>query len=208
MSDLFGYNGEAPVCAGSMHYFLSSSSRNVVALSTDEVQSISISGETVTIDLSYALTSTFYIVAEAKASSKLTYQKVELTVEEVVLNLPPPVNKPPTFEGDVETQLDVEVVVGADGEIEDGSIVEYTSPKAVDPEEDDIELSISGNDGLDWMSFTVNDDGSFTLSCDRSLLTEESAGDHALTISLGDSENQDSTSISITVTITIEKETV
>ena len=65
MSDLFGYNGEALVCAGSMNYNLSSSSREIVALKADVAKSITISSETVNMDLTYAIISTFYIVAEA-----------------------------------------------------------------------------------------------------------------------------------------------
>lgn len=143
--------------------------------------------------------STVHIFALDPASKKTN--SIQINVE--VTELPPP-NQAPTMTG-VESQLTVEVVENYEtGEIEDGSILEYKSPKAKDPDGDDIKISISG-DTPDWGSFKANSDGSFTLSCDRSLLTEDSAGDHMFIIIIGDQEHPDlrtgANSVSVTVTI-------
>jgi len=48
---------------------------------------------------------------------------------------PPPPNLAPTFDGNVISEIEIEVTKGIDGELVDSTPYEYVSPTVTDPEE-------------------------------------------------------------------------
>jgi hypothetical protein len=83
------------------------------------------------------------------------------------------INGDPYFKSPLENTLEVDLIKGEDGEIEDDSIIEYRSPKAEDGEGDKITLSFDLK-GKDFLVAFQNVDNSFTLNIDRYLMEHES----------------------------------
>lgn len=65
--------------------------------------------------------------------------------------------------------------------------LEYTSPKAIDNEGDEIRMEFTGMDKVKWLQAEVNADSSFTLTINTNRITEAENGAHRFTVRLGDS---------------------
>ena len=77
------------------------------------------------------------------------------------------VNRPPKFVRMVGPIFEVELIRGADGKLQDTSIVEFKSPIARDIEKDQIKMEFDLK-GKSFMKAVQNSDDSFTLKVDRS----------------------------------------
>ena len=62
---------------------------------------------------------------------------------------------------------------GEDGEIKNDSIVKYTSPKAVDDENDKISMNFDTK-GKTYIKMSQNSDNSFSMSVNKSGLEQKS----------------------------------
>jgi hypothetical protein len=76
-------------------------------------------------------------------------------------------NESPSFTSPLPQEIKVEVRKYINGTIEDSSEFIYQSPTSSDPEEDKIEMTISGLDGLAGVRTKQQSDGSFILTVDR-----------------------------------------
>jgi len=85
----------------------------------------------------------------------------------------------------------VTVNIDENGEAEDTSTFEYTSPEAVDAEGDNISIEILGISAMPPVSVKKGKD-TFTLKVNRGLMTSDFAGDHTITVVLGDDVARDS----------------
>ena len=82
-------------------------------------------------------------------------------------------NSGPTFEKPLIRVFKVDLTRDEDGEIEDESIVKYTSPKAIDKQGDKIEMSFDLK-GNKFLKAKQNKDNSFTLEVNRKNLDQKS----------------------------------
>ena len=57
----------------------------------------------------------------------------------------------------------MDVVVDSNGSYADDSTFVYTSPEAVDPEENQVSINLEGTFGNDAVSFKVNKDATFNI---------------------------------------------
>ena len=78
----------------------------------------------------------FLLVAETQ-SGQFAEQKFDMTIYEDS-------NTPPKFAKQVDSVFKVILIIGVDGEIEDDSEVKYTSPIAIDEQEDRILMRFKG----------------------------------------------------------------
>ena len=123
---------------------------------------------------------------------KVQVETLESTAE-VAAHLKPK-NLAPEFEKDLIA--DFELTVG-----ESTEMYEYVSPKAVDTEQDKIEMKFSGLEGLSAATVDHNSDDTFTLKIDQSKLTEGDAGTHTLKIEYKDDQGTDYLSKQISIVI-------
>ena len=65
--------------------------------------------------------------------------KIEMSDEDALAAI----NKPPSFESQIQKTFIIEHVKQADGKIEDTSVFKYTSSKAIDPENDKVQMSFN-----------------------------------------------------------------
>lgn len=89
------------------------------------------------------------------------------------LQIVKPANKAPSFKKRLNPNFIVELVKGADGKIENESIVKYESPKASDPEGDKITMKFQ-LERKDYLKAKQNRDNSFTLKVNRAGLPHKS----------------------------------
>ena len=65
-------------------------------------------------------------------------------------------------------------------------------------------MDFSGLEALSGASANLNDDGSFSVTVDKSQLTQESAGSYDLMVSLGDEKTKIPSLFKITINVKVE----
>lgn len=81
--------------------------------------------------------------------------------------------------------MKLDFVIGTDGIPEDLSDIEFTSPKAIDPENDPIKMEFDSK-GKSFISTRKNDDNTFTLKLKRSLIFDKVSSEIPVKITLMD----------------------
>jgi hypothetical protein len=94
------------------------------------------------------------------------------------------VNEAPSFEKTIGPLFKVSVIKGVDGELEDSSTVTYTSPKAVDPENNLISMSFDVGGSI-FIRARKNDDNTFYVKVNKGLVSPKN-GTYPVKISLSD----------------------
>ena len=113
-------------------------------------------------------------------------------------------NLKPEWSSALESKLEVTVNIDASGQAEDISTFEYSSPAAVDAEEDNISIDIYGISALPPVTSKISD-SSFTLKVSRGLITSDSEGVHLITVVLGDDVSRESTTHIIELTLLVNR---
>lgn len=114
----------------------------------------------------------------------------------------------------VLTGLISEIVIDAvqyeaNSTYEDPSVYEYISPIATDTENDEIKFAYSGETGKPYLKITSDaSKAQFTLSIDRSLITEKDEGEFPLGISVSDAAGTNKYSIPITINYKLIEEVI
>ena len=144
-------------------------------LSGVEATIVSLSGTRLSVKYTEPYVVAFKIVASTASGSRGT-KNYNAIVDEIP-------NTPPKFSGLVAPTFTVQLVKGEDGELEDDSIETFTSPKAVDGENDQIVMSFTG--GTTFMRVKDNDDDTFYIKVNKALLPQKSAT-YPVSVSLDD----------------------
>ena len=88
-------------------------------------------------------------------------QKINVIIDQIP-------NTPPKFSGMIDPIFIIELVKGVDGEIEGDPDATYTSPKAIDEQNDQIVMDFEGGDS--FMRIKQNDDDRFYIKVNKGLL--------------------------------------
>jgi len=136
-------------------YTLRSTKNGPLLVST----SIKITGSTLTIDKNVVTTLDFFLQAETSSGVKAS-QPFNVIIKQNQ-------NNAPYFKPDLPSKFSIELVKGEDGEIKDNSIVKFTSPIAVDDENDEITMSFDTK-GKTYIQMNQNSDNSFSMSVNKS----------------------------------------
>lgn len=82
-------------------------------------------------------------------------------------------NKAPRFETAIKPIFKIDLITGLDGVLEDGSIVVYNSPKAIDPENNKMIIDFEFG-RKNFIRAKKNDDNSFSCKINKTLLPKKS----------------------------------
>ena len=114
-------------------------------------------------------------------------------------------NTPPKFAKQVDSVFKVILIIGVDGEIEDDSEVKYTSPIAIDEQEDRILMRFKGEKY--FIKVKKNSDDSFFIKVNKRFLPQKSAN-YPITIELEDdrgARNLVKSTITVEVSVIFKK---